>query len=173
MKNCPSCHLTYPDDGPEFCVNDGTPLVSSDPSYTPGGQWNAPPPPQAWGYPPPPPLPPPDAASPPGAARLASTALIMGITATATLILGFLLSASAANTYYGPNVGMIKFASVLFILMFITGLTAINLGLVALSMSSQNPSRKAKSIIGLCLGLLPFLLIIILFMAASGPRLRF
>ncbi|MDT4897873.1 MAG: hypothetical protein QOH25_2950 [Acidobacteriota bacterium] len=169
MKNCPSCHTTYPDDGPEYCVNDGTPLVSSDPSYSPGGQWNAPPP-QNWGYPPP--LPP-DSASPPGAARLASTALIMGIIATASLILGFLLSASASNSYYGPNVGMIKFASILFILMFITGLTAINLGLVALSMSGQNPSRKAKSIIGLCLGFLPFLLIIILFMAANGPRLRF
>ena len=172
MKNCPSCHMTYPDDGPEFCVNDGTPLVSSDPSYNPGGQWNAPPPPpQGWGYPPPPP--PPDSASTPGAARLASTALIMGIIATATLILGFLLSASAANTYYGPNLTMVKFATILFILMFITGLTAINLGLVALSMSGQNPTRKAKSIVGLCLGFLPFLLIIILFMAASRPGFRF
>jgi hypothetical protein len=171
MKNCPSCHTTYPDDGPEFCVNDGTPLVSSDPSYSPGGQWNAPPPPpQNWGYPPPVP---PDSASAPGAGRLASTALMMGIMATASLILGFLLSASAANSYYGPNVTMIKFATVFFMLMFITGLTAISLGFVALSMSSNNPTRKAKSIVGLCLGFVPFLLIIILFMAANGPRFRF
>ena len=172
MKNCPSCHVTYPDDGPEFCANDGTPLVSSDPSYAPGGQWNAPPP-QGWGYPPPPPPTLPDSASPPGAARLASTALILGIAATASLILGFLLSASAANSYYGPNVAMVKFATIFFMLMFITGLTAISLGFVALSMSSHNPSNKAKSIIGLCLGFVPFLLIIILFMAANGPRFRF
>jgi hypothetical protein len=171
MKHCPTCRATYPDDGPEFCVNDGTPLASSDPSYNPGGQWQAPPPPpQNWGYPPPVP---PDSATPPGAARLASTTLIMGITATATLILGFVLSASASTSYYGPNVGMIKFASILFIVMFITGLTAINLGFVALSMLTQNPTHKVKSIVGLALGALPFLLIMILFMAASGPRLRF
>jgi hypothetical protein len=170
MKNCPSCHMTYPDDGPEFCVNDGTPLVSSDPSYSPGGQWNAPPPQQGWGYPPPVP---PDSASPSGAARLASIALLMGIFATASLILGFLLSASAAGSYSGPNVTMVKFATIFFMLMFITGLTAISLGFVGLSMSSNNPTSKAKSIIGLCLGFVPFLLIIILFMAASGPRFRF
>jgi hypothetical protein len=170
MKNCPSCHQTYPDDGPEFCVNDGTPLVSSDPSYSPGGQWNAPPPQQGWGYPPPPP---PGSASLPGAARLASIALLMGIMATASLILGFLLSASAASSYSGPNVTMVKFATIFFMLMFITGLTAISLGFVGLSMASQNPTHKAKSIIGLCLGFVPFLLLIILFMAASGPRFRF
>ena len=168
MKSCPSCRTTYPDDGPEFCVNDGIPLVSSDPSYSPGGQWQAPP--QGWGYLPPNP---PNSAAAPGAARLASTALIMGITATATLVLGFLLSASASSSFSGGNVGMVKFASILFMLMFITGLTAINLGLVALSMANNNPTGKAKSIIGLCLGFLPFFLLIILFMAASGPRLRF
>jgi hypothetical protein len=67
---------------------------------------------------------------------------------------------------------MIKFASILFLLMFITGLTAINLGIVALSMAGQNSARKAKSIIGLCLGTVPFLLLIVIFMA-SGPRFRF
>lgn len=169
MKNCPTCQTTYPDDGPEFCVNDGTPLVRSDPSYNQGGQWNAPPP-QGWGYPPPVP---PDSDSQSGASRLASIALLMGIIATASLILGFLLSASAASSFSGPNVTMVKFATILFMLMFITGLTAISLGFVALSMASQNPTRKAKSIVGLCLGFLPFLLIIILFMASSGPRLRF
>lgn len=169
MKNCPTCRQTYPDDGPEFCVNDGTPLVSSDPSYSPGGQWNAPPP-QGWGYPPP--LPP-GSDSPPGAARLASTALLMGIIATASLILAFLLSASASGSFSGPNLTMIKFATILFMLMFIAGLTAISLGFVALSLSSQNPTRKAKSIVGLCLGFVPFLLIIILFMAANSPRFRF
>ena len=171
MKNCPSCRMTYPDDGPEFCVNDGTPLVSSDPSYSPGGQWQTPPPPQqGWGYPPPS-LP--DSDSPPGAAKLSTIALFMGIAATVTLILGFLLSATASSSFSGPNVAMIKFATIFFMLMFITGLTAISLGFVALSISGQNPTRKAKSIVGLCLGFVPFLLIIILFMAAGGPRLRF
>jgi hypothetical protein len=66
MKTCPSCQQTYPSDGPDFCTNDGTPLVNSGPAYpNPGGQWQASgaqqPPPPGWqqppsggGYPPPP-----------------------------------------------------------------------------------------------------------------------
>jgi hypothetical protein len=96
----------------------------------------------------------------------------MGIIAVATLVLGFVLSASASSSYYGPNIGLVKFVSILFMLMFITGLTAINVGIVAVSMASQNPTHKAKSIVGLCLGAVPFLLLIIIFMA-SGPRFRF
>jgi hypothetical protein len=87
MKTCPSCHQTYPADGPDFCTNDGTRLVSSESSYpNPGRQWQAsggqpqPPPLAGWqaqqqqppgwgGYPPPPagqyPPPPPGAGYPP------------------------------------------------------------------------------------------------------------
>lgn len=67
MKRCPNCQRTYPDDAPNFCVNDGTQLVNEeapafDPQKTilasapqPPPQYSnpAPPPPPAW--PPPPP----------------------------------------------------------------------------------------------------------------------
>jgi hypothetical protein len=168
MKRCPNCQQTFPDNAPDLCPYDGT-LVVNDTAqqqqYYAGAQ-----PPQGWGYPPPSQ---PDTAYPTSATKLATIALIMGITAVSSLVLAFILGASASNSYYGPNVGMVKFATLLILLMFLTGLTAINVGIVALSMASQDSTRKAKSIVGLCLGILPFLLIIILIMAASGPRLRF
>jgi hypothetical protein len=44
----------------------------------------------------------------------------------------------------------------------ISGLTALILGIVAISMANRNPSvSKAKGIVGLCLGAIPLLLMLI------------
>jgi hypothetical protein len=175
MKRCPSCQQMFPDNAPAQCPYDGTYLVAdappqqpyygsdqppygqpSDPSARPGGypfanQYNS---------------------SSSGAGKLATIALMMGIIAVGSLVLGFILSASVGNSYY-PNYTLMKFVPILFMVMFVTGLTAINLGLVGISLASQNATSKAKSSIGLCLGAVPFVLIIVIFMAASGPRFRF
>lgn len=184
MKSCPSCQQVYPDDGPDYCTKDGTALVRSpseyNPGSAPGGQWQQPPtgwqpPPPGYGYPP---MAANDPGSTGGVVRLATIAMSMGIIAATSLVLGFLLRASAASSYSSsgsydaPNFGLLKFVSILFMLMFITGLTAINLGIVALSIAPNNSAGKAKSLIGLCLGALPFLLLIILVMG-SGPWFGF
>jgi hypothetical protein len=62
MKRCPTCQRTYPDDAPNFCVNDGAQLFTEEaPSYDPQKTMlaSAPPPPQ-YSNPQPPPPPPPN-----------------------------------------------------------------------------------------------------------------
>ena len=73
MKRCPNCQRTYPDDAPNFCVNDGTQLINEeaqafDPQKTilasappppPQPQYSNPPPPIANQPPPQPAWPPP------------------------------------------------------------------------------------------------------------------
>jgi hypothetical protein len=172
MKSCPTCQQVYPDNGPDYCPNDRTPLVSSPAGYnqgaTPGSQWQPPPP--NWGYTPSDQYQPsaPDASTP-GSSMLSSAALFTGIGAIFALVLGFILSASAASSY-PPSMGTAKFAGILFFLMIIAGITAINTGIVAIALANRNPGRKAKGIVGLCLGILPFIILIILIMAANGPR---
>jgi hypothetical protein len=60
MKRCPNCQRTYPDDAPNFCVNDGIQLVTEEaPAFDPQKTIlaSAPPPPQYSNpAPPPPPL---------------------------------------------------------------------------------------------------------------------
>lgn len=179
MKQCPSCRQFYPNDGPDYCTNDGTPLVfsasdsgSGSSGYawqTPSGQFAPPrpanwqPPPPNWGHQPPGqyapygyPMPYPQATGSPG---LATAALFTGIGTIAALVLGFILIASASRSY---DRGMIQFGAILIFLSIISGLTALILGIVATSMSNRNPAiSKAKSIVGLCLGAIPLLLILI------------
>jgi len=62
MKRCPTCQRTYPDDAPNFCVNDGAQLFTEEAqSYDPQKTMlaSAPPPPQYSNPQPPPPQPPP------------------------------------------------------------------------------------------------------------------
>jgi hypothetical protein len=60
MKRCPNCQRTYPDDAPNFCVNDGAQLVTEEaPAFDPQKTIlaSAPPPPPQYSNPAPPPPP--------------------------------------------------------------------------------------------------------------------
>ena len=180
MKSCPSCQQVYPNDGPSFCTNDGTPLVSSASSEYGSGSagyaWQAPadqipqappsgwqPPPPGWGQ-----LPgqyapygyqPPYPRASTGGEGLATASLFTGIGTTVILIVGFVIILTAVNSF---DLGMMQFGGVLIFISMITGLIALVLGIVAVSMSNRNPAiSKAKGIIGLCLGAIPLLLMII------------
>jgi hypothetical protein len=178
MKSCPSCQQVYPNDGPAYCTNDGTPLMGSAADYGAGsstyawqssGNPHTSSPPQGWQPPPPhwgqPPgqyapygyqMPYPQAQ---GGQGLASASLYTGIGAIASLVLGIIIMVTSAPSF---NVGMIQFGAILVFLSLITGLTALILGIVTVSMSNRNPSiSKAKGIVGICLGAIPLLLMII------------
>jgi hypothetical protein len=178
MKSCPSCQQTYANDGPDYCTNDGTPLVLSTRDYgsgpsgykwqTPGDQYPQPPP----GWQPPPPNwgQPPGQYSPYGyqmpypqsagaGGGLATAALFTGIGTMAALLVGVVIMMTAARSF---NLGMIQFGAIFVFISLISGLVALILGIVSVSMSSRNPSiSKAKGIVGICLGSIPLLLMII------------
>jgi hypothetical protein len=181
MKSCPACQQVYPNDGPDFCTNDGTPLIVSAPErgsgpagyawQTPSGQLpHATPPPLGW-QPPPPnwgyqqpgqyapygyQMPYQQAA---GGEGLATAALFTGIGTIVALLLGFIIMYTSASSF---NLGMVQFGAILVFISLISGLTALILGIVAVSMSNRNPAvNKAKGIIGICLGAIPLLLVII------------
>ena len=176
MKSCPACQQVYPDDGPEFCTNDGTALVGSPSEYNPGappgGQWQQPPqgwqpPPTGYGSPPPGPPPPYGYPPPPGGGYgyppatgggdgISKAALITGIGATSTFLLAILIAVIAVSN---RSRDMLAVVGIFGLLALLAGLTAVILGIVALSMASKRPgASKAKGIIGLCLGALPILL---------------
>jgi hypothetical protein len=173
MKSCPQCQQVYTDEGPEFCLNDGTPLVRTPSEYNPGAAygsgWQQPtqawqPPPQPWGYQPPqyPPF-----GSGPGVARggegLSRAALITGLGSIATFLMVFLIVGTS-----GASRDAKAFAGIIFILSIIAGLTAIILGIVSISMANRNPAAgKAKGIIGICLGALPLIFLFIALIAAG------
>jgi hypothetical protein len=178
MKSCPSCQQVYPNDGPDFCTNDGTPLVTSSSSeygsgpsgykwQSGGGQY--PPPPPGWQPPPPNWGQPPgqyapygyQAPYPPsqGGGGLATAALFTGVGTIAALLLGIVIIFTSARSF---NMGMIQFGAILVFISLISGLTALILGIVSVSMSNRNPAiSKAKGIVGICLGAIPLLLMII------------
>jgi uncharacterized BrkB/YihY/UPF0761 family membrane protein len=90
---------------------------------------------------------------------LATAALFTGIGTMAALLIGMVIIFTSARSF---NIGMIQFGAILVFLSLITGLVALILGIVAVSMSSRNPSiSKAKGIIGICLGAIPLLLMIL------------
>jgi hypothetical protein len=178
MKSCPSCHQTYPDNAPDFCTNDGTPLVSSDPSYSPGSQWQAqggqaPPssgwqqPPQGWGYPPPGQYPPPQGQYPPygyappptGTAGLSKAALFTGIGALGSFLIAIILAVIGANAGYSTLRDMVPIIGILALMALLAGLTAVVLGIVVLSMAGKNPAMsKVHGILAICFGAIPIIL---------------
>jgi hypothetical protein len=94
-----------------------------------------------------------------GGEGLASAALFTGIGTIAALIVGFFIALIASSSH---NLGMVQFGGIIIFLSLISGLTALILGIVSISMSNRNPSiSKAKGIVGLCLGAIPLLLLII------------
>jgi hypothetical protein len=174
MKSCPSCQQVYQDDGPDFCTNDGTPLVRStseyNPGASPGGQWQQPPqgwqppPPTGYGYqpadqyPPTGQYPPPYGYAPPsgGGAGISKAALFTGIGAAATIVLAIIIGVLA---YSNRSRDMLGVSGIFSILALLAGLAAIVLGIVAISMANKNPSmNKTKGVVGLCLGIIPILI---------------
>lgn len=168
MKHCPTCQRAYPDTVGDICPNDAAKLVYASSPGTPYDsqpQWQ--PPPSGWGYPPsgqyvsaPPPT--------RGGGGLSTIALINGICATVFPLLAYSILSSASRF----EIGSYKFSMVLIYLTIIMGLTAINLGIVAICLADQNSARKTKGIVGLCLGILPFFVLMILALSA-GPRIPF
>lgn len=194
MKTCPSCQQVYPNDAPEFCTNDGTPLVNSASAYGSGSSgyaWqtsgdkpsqpppppNWQPPPPNWGYGQPGQYAPPGQYVPygyqmpysqaTGGAGLASAALLTGVGTMSALILGIIIMVIGASSF-SLNNGLIQFGAILVFLSLISGITALILGIVAISMANRNPAiSKAKGIVGICLGAIPLLLMIIGLIARS------
>jgi ABC-type multidrug transport system fused ATPase/permease subunit len=185
MKTCPSCQQVYPDDATDFCTNDGTPLVSSASAYDSGSSgyaWQTPseqssqkppsnwqPPPPNWGHQQPGQYNPPGQYAPygyqmpypqsTGGEGLATAALFTGVGTMAALVLGIIIMVIASGSF---NRGMYQVGALLVFLSLISGITALILGIVAISMANRNPAiSKAKGIIGLCLGIIPLLLMII------------
>ncbi|HKR01341.1 MAG TPA: hypothetical protein VJT09_11755 [Pyrinomonadaceae bacterium] len=183
MKSCPSCQQVYPDDGPDFCTNDGTPLVNYgqqayDPGAPPpGDQWQsagnqAPPgwqqPPQGWGYPPPPgqypPQPgqyPPYGYGPPSSAGtgLSKAALYTGIGSLGSFIIAVVLAMIGASSGRSSLRDMLPIIGILGLLALLSGLTAIVLGIVSLSMANRNPAiSKVHGILAICFGAIPIIL---------------
>ena len=169
MKRCPSCHRTYPDNAPAFCVNDGTQLVDeeSSPAYDPQKtimssatppQYSNPPAPPAQhqqpAWPPPPPqqgqnygggyYPPAQGYVPPKGNGLSLATLILG---GVSGLLGVLLLLD-----YLRIVRMLTrdTAYPILIAAISTGVIAIVLGLVALFSSRQR--SKGMAAVGMVLG---------------------
>jgi hypothetical protein len=168
MKSCPSCQQVYPDNGPDYCTNDGTPLVRSTSDYGggPTAQWQQPPP--GYGYTPGGSYPPPYGYAPTsaGGEGIAKASMILGICSTAMVLVMILIAAGVRRSYNTSAV-----AGLLFIVALLAGLTAIILGIVALSMASRNPLiSKAQGIVGLCLGAVPLLLLFIGILGAASFR---
>ena len=173
MKSCPTCHATFPDDGPAYCTNDGT-LLGSDSPYTPGpppaDPWQAsgaqePPagwqqPPPGWGYPPPGQYPPYGYAAPPSGGRgLSKAAMYTGIGALGSFMLAVILTVIGANSGLGTLRDMAPVIVILALLALLAGVTAVVLGIVSLSMSSKNPAiNKVHGILGICFGAIPIVL---------------
>ncbi|HEX8889908.1 MAG TPA: hypothetical protein VF779_12200 [Pyrinomonadaceae bacterium] len=163
MKRCPTCQQTFPDTVGDICPNDAASLAyvsETGNPYDNQPRWQQPP--AGW-------------ATPPqgqfnykpslgvGSSSLSTTALICGICATFFPLMAYAL-ASSARDY-----ATIKLAVILMYLTIIMGLTAINLGIVAASLANGDSARKTKGIIGLCLGILPFFIFMMLGLSFNGP----
>jgi len=90
---------------------------------------------------------------------LFSGALITGICSVVFPLLGIVLLMGARSAM---SVALIKLGGIFLFLTFIVGIVAISLGTVAIALAGQDSGRRAKGIVGLCLGILPFAVILIL-----------
>jgi hypothetical protein len=127
-------------------------------------QWQ--PPPMGGGYPPPP------GPSGYGATTTAAVgnelftgALITGICSVVFPLLGIVLLATLRSTM---SIGLAKLGSIFFFLTFIVGIVAICLGIVSVSLAGHDSGRKAKGVVGLCLGILPFAVMVILALVSES-----
>ncbi|PYS47135.1 MAG: hypothetical protein DMF68_16825 [Acidobacteria bacterium] len=183
MKRCPTCQQTFPDDAPNFCPNEGTPLVSDSQQQQyyqggqqpyPGGQqppyygapgnppppqqggWT-PPPPQGYGYPPQGQYPPYGYAPPVGRGTgLSKAALFTGIGSIGSLALAVILVRVAISSY---SYGLLQMGGLLVWLALFAAIAAVTLGVITIVNASKNPAiNKIHGIIGACLGGLTLLI---------------
>lgn len=187
MKRCPTCQQTYPDNAPDFCPNDRTPLINdAQQQYYGGGQQQQPPPYAPQGNPPPPPQwqPPGQnwggsyqqpgqyAQSPYGAPyaptggskALSTGAFLSGLGAFLIMVVIIIFYALARNGAFDLDtlITIARILQPLSWLMLIAGVASIVLGIVSLVTAGRNPSAsKPKAIIGMCLGAIPLLLFLI------------
>ncbi len=177
MKRCPSCQQTFPDNAPDLCPYDGTPMTVDEsqqqyyaggppPPYgTPGGappQWGPPPPgggyyQQPGQYPPyPPPYGGPYAPSGGGASGLSKGALFTGIGALGGFIIAVIFAVIAINS---RNRDLLPVVGIFGLLSLLAGLTAVVLGIVTLSMANRNPMmNRVHGILGIIFGAIPIIL---------------
>jgi hypothetical protein len=92
-------------------------------------------------------------------------ALVSGICSIIFPLLGIVLLATLRSTM---SLTLAKFGGICFFLTFIVGIVAICLGTVAISLAGQDSGRRAKGIVGLCLGILPFAVIFILMLVSES-----
>lgn len=173
MKRCPNCQQTFPDNAPDLCPYDGTPVINDAPEqqqYYAGGQtpygtpsgvppWQTPPSggyyQQPGQYPPYPPYGGPYAPKA-AAGGLSKAALFTGIGALAGFIIAVLFAVIAINN---RNRDLLPVVGIIGLLSLLAGLTAIILGIVTLSMANRNPMMsKVHGILGICFGAIPILL---------------
>lgn len=92
-------------------------------------------------------------------------ALVTGVCSVIFPLLGIVLLATLRSTM---SMGLAKLGGICFFLTFIVGIVAICLGTVAISLAGQDSGRRAKGIVGLCLGILPFAVIFILMLVSES-----
>lgn len=175
MKRCPTCQQTFPDNAPDLCPYDGTPITvetsqqqyyaGGQPPYgTPGGapSWGPPPPPggyyqQPGQYPPyPPPYGGPYAPPAGGSSGLSKAALFTGIGALGGFIIAVLFAVIAVNN---RNRDLLPVVGIFGLLSLLAGLTAVVLGIVTISMANRNPMmNKVHGILGIIFGAIPLIL---------------
>lgn len=189
MKRCPTCQRTYPDNAPDACPYDGTPVVSDAPQqqYYQGGQqppygapqgdpsqWQQQPQPGGYYQQPGGAYPPPygnQYAPTGGSSALSNATFYSGLGAFILLVIFIVIVAMARSGAIDLGT-LISLAPILQIsswVMLLAGAASIILGIVALVSAGKNPGiSKAKAIIGMCLGVIPLLLFILGIAARSS-----
>ena len=179
MKRCPTCQRNYPDNAPDQCPYDGGYLISDTPQqqYYPGGQQPPPSPgapqpqwqQQQGGYYQQPGQYAPGYGSPyapaaSGSRALSNAAFFCGLGAIIILVLLLVFYVMVRNGAMDLStaVTIAQILTPLSYVMLLAGVASIVLGIIALVTAGKNPAiSKAKSIIGMCLGVIPLLLYLI------------
>ncbi len=163
MKRCPTCSRTYEDDALSFCLTDGTPLVSEEPTSDPFGSPApiAPPPVADWSSPAAPAVPTSSSwgavGNPPEAPDMAWGA---GGYPQVPPSPGYIQKREQGLAIASLVCGVLSFlcCSVL------TGIPAIVLGIMAMMKEKSDPARyggKGMAIAGIVLGSVSILILIV------------
>src|SRR5947209_1253014 len=97
---------------------------------------------------------------------ISTAALITGICSVVFPLVAYLVLKSATESVRTmsntTDLGLFKFGAILLFLTRLVCVVAVSLGIVAACLAGQNSGRRAKGIVAVCLGLLPYLVFIIL-----------
>ena len=136
MKRCPTCHRTYIEEHLSFCLDDGTPLLSNEPSgydpmataILPEPRITNPSPNPVYGQPPPP------AAPMGGSTGIKLNSRNIGFTGAGLVILGFFLPIVSIMGFFGFS----YFTLIQFSASMLTGVGILLLGLGSLFLVLKN-----------------------------------